>query len=95
MAHGLQVFYAEHAGRKFFNTLTTMMSSGPVLKLRLRRAGAVAGWRALLGPTDSGIARADASTNGTVRARYGVDKTLNAAHGSVPATAPLPVPIGR
>lgn len=73
-----------HRHSSFFGKLTVMMSSGPILKLRLSKAGggAVPAWRALLGPTNSQAARDDPATAATVRALYGVDKTLNAAHGS-------------
>ncbi|KAG5460546.1 MAG: nucleoside diphosphate kinase [Olpidium bornovanus] len=44
-------FYAEHRGRFFFRRLTGYMSSGPFAALVLAKPGAVADWRALIGPT--------------------------------------------
>ncbi len=60
--------------------LIAYMTSGPVLAAELMRAEAVSGWRDLLGPTDPERARQEAP--GSVRARFGTDKTENAAHGS-------------
>ena len=56
------------------------MTSGPILAAELLRSGAVSGWRLLLGPTDPAEAREEAPRS--VRARFGTDKTENAAHGS-------------
>ena len=53
-------FYAEHQGKIFFSTLVTFMSSGPVVAAVLAKADAVAAWRALIGPTNSDKARAEA-----------------------------------
>lgn len=48
--------------------------------------GAIASWRALIGPTNSDKARADAPQS--LRARFGTDGTQNACHGSdAPDTA--------
>ena len=75
-----QEFYKEHSERNFYPDLVDYMSSGPVLAMELRRANAVKEWRALLGPTDSNRARAEAPDS--IRAKFGADKTNNAAHGS-------------
>lgn len=56
------------------------MTSGPVIAMELLAENGVAKWRELLGPTDSEQARKDAP--GSIRARFGKDKSLNAAHGS-------------
>ncbi|GAB4823297.1 hypothetical protein N2152v2_010343 [Parachlorella kessleri] len=48
--------------------------------MELLGTDAVSAWRQLLGPTDSGLARQQAP--GTIRARFGTDKTYNACHGS-------------
>ena len=49
-------------------------------------AGAIANWRALIGPTDSHKARTDAPQS--LRAQFGTDNTQNACHGSdAPQTA--------
>ena len=56
------------------------MSSGEVIKMELEGKDAVRRWRELLGPTNSEVARQEAT--GSVRARYGKDVQRNAAHGS-------------
>lgn len=48
----METFYEEHAGKFFFNRLTTYMSSGPVLVWILHQGETtIPNWRALLGPT--------------------------------------------
>lgn len=61
------------------------MTSGPVIAMELLADNGVAKWRELLGPTDSEQARKDAP--GSIRARFGIDKSFNAAHGSDSCTA--------
>ena len=73
-------FYGEHNGKPFFEALVTFMTSGPIVKLILEKEGAILGWRALLGPTNSLTAKTDAPES--IRAIYGIDGTQNAAHGS-------------
>ncbi len=73
-------FYQEHRDRSFFEDLVGYITSGPVLAMELMRSNAVLGWRSLLGPTDATKAR-DSAPN-SVRAKFGTDKTENAAHGS-------------
>ena len=81
-----QQFYAEHAEREFFGPLCEFMCSGPVVALCLAKPGAIKGWRALMGPTDSEAARAEAPDS--VRAKFGTDGRQNAVHGSdSPASA--------
>ncbi|KAL3130446.1 hypothetical protein ABBQ38_008268 [Trebouxia sp. C0009 RCD-2024] len=83
-----QQFYAVHQGKPFYDTLTHFMSSGRVVAMELVRDGAIANWRALIGPTNSDKARADAPQS--LRARFGTDGTQNACHGSdAPDTAAL------
>ena len=84
-----QEFYAEHAGKSFFETLTTFMSSGPILALQLEREDAIAEWRALMGPTNTFKAQDAAAAehpvneeNWPLRALFGTDGTRNATHGS-------------
>ena len=55
-----QAFYAEHAGRSFYEDLTDFMSSGPIVALVLEKTNAIAAWRSLIGPTNSNAARAEA-----------------------------------
>ena len=81
-----ELFYAEHRGKEFFPRLTEYMSSGPVIALHLRRAVAITGWRHLIGPTN--LDKAKATRPDSLRAKFGIDGTRNACHGSdSPASA--------
>lgn len=53
-------FYAEHDGKPFFPKLVEFMTSGPIYGLILGKANAIKDWRALMGPTNSLIAKKDA-----------------------------------
>jgi nucleoside-diphosphate kinase len=76
-------FYAVHRERPFFPSLTTFMSSGPVVVIALEAPDAIAKWRTLMGATDP--AKADA---GTLRKEFGGSIENNATHGSdAPETA--------
>jgi nucleoside-diphosphate kinase len=76
-------FYAVHRERPFFGSLTTFMSSGPVIVMALEAGDAIRKWRDLMGATDP--ARADA---GTLRKEFGTSIEHNATHGSdAPETA--------
>ena len=70
-------FYAVHEARPFFDSLTTFMSSGPVVVLVLAGENAIKKHRDLMGATDP--AKAD---KGTLRALYGTNIEYNAVHGS-------------
>lgn len=72
-----QGFYAVHKERPFFDSLTTFMSSGPILVLVLEGEGAIQANRRIMGATDP--AKADA---GTIRKDWGTDVEKNAVHGS-------------
>jgi len=76
-------FYAVHRQRPFFKSLTSFMTSGPVVVLALEAEDAIKKWRALMGATDP--AKADA---GTLRKEFGASIENNATHGSdAPETA--------
>ena len=76
-------FYAVHRERPFFPSLTTFMSSGPVVVLALEAPDAIKKWRNLMGATDP--AKADA---GSLRKEFGKSIENNATHGSdAPETA--------
>jgi len=75
-----EAFYAEHAGKPFFNGLATYMASGPLVALALAKPAAIKAWRSLMGPTATETARREKPTS--MRARFGVDGTRNATHGS-------------
>lgn len=70
-------FYAVHRARPFFNSLTTFMSSGPVVVLVLAGEQAIKRHRDLMGATDPAKA-----VPGTIRAVYGTNIEFNAVHGS-------------
>jgi len=70
-------FYAVHAGRPFFESLTTFMSSGPCVPIVLEKENAISDFRALLGATDP--AEAD---EGTIRKDFADNKGENICHGS-------------
>ena len=72
-----QGFYAVHNERPFFDSLTTFMSSGPVLISVLEGEDAIQTNRRLMGATDP--AKADP---GTIRKDWASDVEKNAAHGS-------------
>ena len=69
--------YAPHEGKTFFGSLLEFMTGGPVVVCVLERADAVNRLRELLGSTDSREA-----APGTIRALYGRNEQMNAAHGS-------------
>ena len=80
-------FYAVHAARPFFGSLTDFMSSGPCVVLALEAPDAIKKWRTTMGATDP--AKADA---GTLRKDFGESIEFNATHGSdAPETAAFEV----
>jgi len=71
-------FYAVHANRPFFDSLTTFMSSGPIVVLAMEKEGdAIAAWRKLMGATNPANAEA-----GTIRKKWASSIEHNAVHGS-------------
>ena len=71
-------FYAVHANRPFFDSLTTFMSSGPIVALAMEKeADAIAAWRKLMGATNPANAEA-----GTIRKKWASSIEHNAVHGS-------------
>lgn len=76
-------FYAVHAGRPFFDELTTFMSSGPCVVMVLEAEGAIKKWRDLMGATNP-----EQAADGTLRKQFGTYVGENAVHGSdAPETA--------
>lgn len=72
-----EALYAEHQGRSFYDGLVSIMTSSPLIVLKLQKDGAVADWRELMGATNP------ASANpGTIRALFGNSIDENATHGS-------------
>lgn len=72
-----EAFYAEHAARPFFASLTGYMVSGPIIAMALEKENAIADWRTLMGATNP--EKADA---GTIRKDFAVDMEKNSVHGS-------------
>ena len=70
-------FYAVHAHRPFYTSLTDFMSSGPIIVMALEKEGAIAAWRDLMGPTNPANA-----SEGTIRKKWGSSIEQNATHGS-------------
>jgi nucleoside-diphosphate kinase len=83
-----QEFYQVHAERPFYESLTTYMSSGPVVPMLLERENAIQSLRDLMGATDP--QKADP---GTIRRDYGENIERNAIHGSdASPTAAVEIP---
>jgi nucleoside-diphosphate kinase len=72
-----QQFYAVHAGKSFFNSLTDFMSSGPIVVLALEKENAIADLRRLMGATNPAHAE-----EGTIRKKWATSIECNAIHGS-------------
>jgi nucleoside-diphosphate kinase len=70
-------FYYVHKERPFFPSLTTFMSSGPIIAMVLEKDNAIADLRKLMGATNP--ANAD---EGTIRRKYAGSIEENAIHGS-------------
>ncbi len=72
-----RAFYAVHQARPFFDSLTTFMSSGPIVAMILEGEGAIQRNRDLMGATDYRQAAV-----GTIRADFARDIEANIVHGS-------------
>jgi nucleoside-diphosphate kinase len=70
-------FYAVHVGKPFFDSLTSFMTSGPVVVMALEKANAIADWRKLMGATNPANAE-----EGTIRKKHAESIERNAVHGS-------------
>jgi nucleoside-diphosphate kinase len=70
-------FYSVHAGKYFYEELTSFMSSGPIVAAILEKENAVADYRKLIGATDPAKAE-----EGTIRKLYAESMSHNAVHGS-------------
>src|SRR3984893_18744035 len=81
--HQAEQFYAVHASRPFYNSLTKFMSSGPIVALALEKENAIADLRKLMGATNPANAE-----DGTIRKKWATNIEENAIHGSdAPETA--------
>jgi nucleoside-diphosphate kinase len=72
-----QAFYQVHAERPFYESLTTYMSSGPVVPMLLERENGIQSLRDLMGATNP-----QQAAPGTIRRDYGENIERNAIHGS-------------
>lgn len=70
-------FYAVHASKPFFGSLTDFMSSGPMVVLALEKENAIADLRKLMGATNPANAE-----EGTIRKKHAANIENNAIHGS-------------
>ncbi len=70
-------FYAVHAQRPFFNSLTDFMSSGPIFAMVLEKDNAIADLRKLMGATNPANAE-----EGTIRKKFAGSIEENTIHGS-------------
>ncbi|SMC18055.1 nucleoside diphosphate kinase [Desulfacinum hydrothermale DSM 13146] len=78
-----EAFYAVHRERPFFDSLTTYMSSGPVVVMVLEGDQVIQKNREIMGATNP----ADAAP-GTIRKDFALDVEKNTVHGSdAPETA--------
>jgi nucleoside-diphosphate kinase len=75
--HQAEQFYAVHAHRPFYNSLTNFMSSGPIVVVALEKENAIQDLRRLMGSTNP----ADAD-EGTIRKKWATSIEQNAIHGS-------------
>jgi len=75
--HQAEQFYAVHADKAFFNSLTDFMSSGPIVVLALEKEDAIADLRKLMGATNPANAE-----EGTIRKKWATNIERNAIHGS-------------
>ncbi len=78
-----EAFYAVHKERPFFDSLTSYMSSGPVVVMVLEGPNVIQRNRDIMGATNPAQA-----APGTIRKDYGLDVEKNTVHGSdAPETA--------
>ena len=70
-------FYAVHRGKSFFDSLTSFMSSGPIMLMVLEGENAISRNRTVMGVTNP----AEASP-GTIRKEFGTSIERNSIHGS-------------
>lgn len=70
-------FYAVHASKPFFESLTKFMSEGSILVMALERENAIAEWREIMGATNPANAK-----DGTIRKKWAESIERNAVHGS-------------
>ena len=72
-----EIHYGEHKGKKFFDSLISYITSGPVLAMVWEGENAVAVCRQMMGKTNP-----QESAPGTIRGDYGMQVGMNIIHGS-------------
>lgn len=72
-----EAFYAVHKERPFFDSLTTFMSSGPIVVSVLEGYNAIQKNRDLMGATNPANAK-----EGTIRKDFAENVEINTVHGS-------------
>jgi nucleoside-diphosphate kinase len=76
-------FYRVHEGKGFYDTLAEYMSSGRCVVVVVEGEGAIKRLRGVCGATDP-----SAAAEGTIRATFGINVTMNSVHASdSPASA--------
>jgi nucleoside-diphosphate kinase len=75
--HQAEGFYAVHANKPFFESLTNFMSRAPIVVLALEKEHAIKDWRDLMGATNPANA-----AEGTIRKKWAANIENNAVHGS-------------
>src|SRR4030081_260315 len=75
--HQAEQFYAVHARRPFYNSLTKFMSRGRIVALALEKETAIADLRKLMAAT-----RPANAEEGTIRKKWASSIEYNAIHGS-------------
>ncbi|HKW26138.1 MAG TPA: nucleoside-diphosphate kinase [Terriglobales bacterium] len=70
-------FYAVHAGKPFFESLTKFMADDRILVMALEKENAIAEWREIMGATNPANAK-----EGTIRKKWAESIERNAVHGS-------------
>jgi nucleoside-diphosphate kinase len=70
-------FYAVHRGKAFFDSLTTFMSSGPIMVMVLEGENAISRNRTVMGATNPVEA-----APGSIRREFATNIEKNAVHGS-------------
>lgn len=81
-------FYQVHRGRPFFDSLTTFMSSSPIVPMVLEGPQAITRVRELMGATNPANA-----AEGTIRKDFALDVEKNSVHGSdSPDSAAIEIP---
>ncbi len=69
--------YGEHKGKKFYDSLISYITSGPVLAMVWEGENAVSVCRNMMGKTNP-----QESAPGTIRGDYGMQTGMNIIHGS-------------